>query len=64
MRLRYTRVAMISKDLLDMLVCPACRKPLAYRPETETLKCAGCRRAYPIRDGIPVLLVDEAVVEE
>ncbi len=55
---------MISKDLLDILVCPLCRQPLTYREETETLKCAACRRVYPIQDGIPVLLVDEAKIEE
>ncbi len=55
---------MIAKELLDILVCPQCKQPLVYRAETETLKCSQCRRVYPIRDGIPVLLIDEAVIEE
>ncbi|MGH9492170.1 MAG: Trm112 family protein [Terriglobales bacterium] len=55
---------MLPKDLLDILVCPACKQPLAYSPEAQTLKCAACRRVYPIRDDIPILLVDEAKIEE
>ena len=55
---------MLPKDLLDILVCPACKQPLAYSTEKQTLKCGGCRRVYPIRDDIPILLVDEAKIEE
>jgi uncharacterized protein len=54
---------MIPQDLLDILVCPVCKKPLALKNEGQILKCGECRRAYPIRDGIPILLADEAVVE-
>ena len=60
---------MIAKELLDILICPACRsehdrqEPLAYDDARQVLTCAGCRRAYPIKDGIPVLLIDEAKIE-
>jgi uncharacterized protein YbaR (Trm112 family) len=56
---------MIPQDLLDILVCPVCKKPLVLKDKDEgqTLKCGECRRAYPIRDGIPILLVDEATTE-
>jgi uncharacterized protein len=54
---------MIPQDLLDILVCPVCKKPLVLKDEGHTLKCGECRRAYPIRDDIPILLVDEAVTE-
>ncbi len=54
---------MIQQRLLDMLVCPKCLQPLVYRAESDTLKCNQCRRAFPIRDGIPVLLVDQAIIE-
>lgn len=47
----------------EHLVCPECKQPLVVTPEEDALKCGTCRRAYPIRDGIPVLLVDEAVTE-
>jgi uncharacterized protein len=53
---------MILKKLLDVLVCPVreCRKPLSLSADESSLQCTGCRRIYPIRDGIPILLVDQA----
>ena len=44
--------------LLEIIVCPACRSDLALAG--EELVCSGCGLAYPVRDDIPVLLVDEA----
>jgi len=55
--------AMIPPDLLEILVCPVCKKPLVQKENGESLKCAQCRRVYPVRDDIPILLVDEAVIE-
>jgi hypothetical protein len=55
---------MLSQDLLEILVCPVCRKPLAMKDNGQSLKCTACRRVYPVRDEIPILLVDEAVTEE
>jgi LSD1 subclass zinc finger protein len=46
------------------LVCPACKKPLVLEGEGQSLKCGHCHRVYPIRDGIPILLIDEAVIEK
>jgi len=54
---------MIPKDLLDILVCPACKKPLVLKENGESLKCGTCHRVYPVRDEIPILLIDEAVTE-
>ena len=56
---------MIPQDLLDILVCPACKKPLALttKESGESLRCGACRRVYPVRDNIPILLVDEAAIE-
>jgi len=54
---------MIPQDLLDILVCPVCKKPLAMKENGESLKCSVCRRVYPVRDDIPILLVDEAKIE-
>jgi uncharacterized protein len=54
---------MISQDLLDILVCPLCKKPLELKSGGEGLRCGECRRIYPVRDDIPILLVDEAVTE-
>ena len=46
--------------LLDVLVCPLCKGPLKYDRERQELVCRAYRLAYPIRDGIPVMLADEA----
>ena len=54
---------MIPKDLLEILVCPVCKKPLAQKDNGESLKCGVCKRVYPVRDNIPILLVDEAVTD-
>jgi uncharacterized protein YbaR (Trm112 family) len=54
---------MISQELLDILVCPVCKKPLTVKENGESLKCGECKRVYPVRDNIPIMLVDEAVIE-
>jgi uncharacterized protein YbaR (Trm112 family) len=46
--------------LLDILVCPVSKAPLIYDRKREELVCRASRLAYPIRDGIPILLEDEA----
>ena len=52
----------ISKELLDILVCPVCKKPVKLTPDETGLKCQTCHRVYPIRDEIPVMLIDEATI--
>jgi uncharacterized protein len=54
----------ISKELLDILVCPLDKASLEMKPDGSGLKCTQCNRVYPIRDDIPVMLIDEATVEE
>ncbi len=46
--------------LLDILVCPICKGPLAYRAARAELVCKADRLAFPIRDDIPVMLEEEA----
>jgi uncharacterized protein YbaR (Trm112 family) len=46
--------------LLDILACPICKGPLVHRREQEELVCRGDRLAWPIRDGVPIMLVGEA----
>ncbi len=46
--------------LLDILVCPICKGPLVYAKAQQELICKPDRLAYPIKDGIPVMLEDEA----
>jgi len=55
---------MIDKELLDILACPACKGSVAYDQENEKLICQKCNRRYPVREGIPVMLVDEAELPE
>jgi uncharacterized protein YbaR (Trm112 family) len=52
----------ISQALLDILVCPVCKTPVNLTPDRAGLKCQTCRRVYPIRDDIPVMLPEEASV--
>jgi uncharacterized protein len=54
----------LSKELLEILVCPLCKATLDLKPDESGLKCTQCKRVYPIRDDIPVMLIDEARVEE
>lgn len=58
---------MIDKELLGILVCPKCKKTLRAE-DAKTgenadgwLACDGCRLRYPVREGIPIMLIDEAV---
>ena len=50
----------LDAGLLEILACPDCRSPLRADEEASELVCTGCGLAYPVRDDIPVLLVDEA----
>lgn len=50
----------MDKKLLDILVCPLCKSPLIYRKEQGELVCKADRLAFPVRDGIPVMLESEA----
>jgi len=52
----------IPKELLAILVCPVCKKPVHLLPDNSGLKCDGCTRVYPVRDDIPVMLPEEATL--
>lgn len=54
----------ISKELLEILACPLCKEEVKLTPDGNGLKCVKCHRVYPIRDDIPVMLIDEAKIEE
>jgi uncharacterized protein len=53
----------VSQELLDILVCPLCKTPVKETPDQKGLKCSTCRRVYPVRDDIAVMLVDEARID-
>ncbi len=54
----------INLELLEMLVCPACHARLELKTDGSGLKCLSCHRLYPIRDEIPVMMIDEATIED
>ena len=53
---------MIDKELLEILACPKCKGDIEYDEENQKLICLNpdCGLRYPIRDGIPIMLIDEA----
>jgi uncharacterized protein len=51
---------MLSTDLLDILVCPACHGALLAGERQRQLCCLSCGLAFPVREGIPVMLLNEA----
>lgn len=50
----------LDERLLEILVCPACRSGLEHKERRHVLVCSGCGRRFPVRDSIPVMLLDEA----
>ncbi|SKA64789.1 Trm112 family protein [Desulfobaculum bizertense] len=54
----------LNKELLEILACPKCKKSVQQTPKGEGLYCASCKVVYPIREEIPIMLVDEAVDED
>ena len=52
----------VSQELLDILICPLDKTPVKITADQKGLKCPSCRRVYPIREDIPVMLVDEASI--
>ncbi len=51
---------MLDEALLEILVCPKCREKVHCNEQGDALICEACKLAYPVRDDIPVMLVDEA----
>ncbi len=55
----------LDKELLEILACPNCRGDVEYREAEELIVCVGqCGYKYPVRDDIPVMLIDEAIKPE
>lgn len=51
----------IDKELLDILACPKCKGDIHLNDKKDGLICEACRLRYPIKDDIPVMLIDEAI---
>ena len=47
----------------EILFCPACKSKVKMTPDEKGLKCVSCNRVYPIRDNVPVMLIEEAIIE-
>lgn len=55
----------LDAKLLEILACPNCRGDVEYHADEQIIECVGeCRYTYPVRDGIPVMLIDEATKPE
>lgn len=53
----------VDAELLEILACPHCKTPVTLVKDGTALKCGQCHRVYPIKDDIPVMLIDEATIE-
>lgn len=51
----------INKDLLDILACPKCKGDIRLNEKGDGLVCSHCKLLYPIREDIPIMLIDEAI---
>ena len=51
----------IKKDLLDILCCPKCKGDIRLNETEDGLICEACKLMYPIKDDIPIMLIDEAI---
>jgi uncharacterized protein len=53
----------VDKELLEILACPVCKTEVTYNEEKQQIICAKCGRKYPVKDDIPIMLVDEATMD-
>ena len=53
----------IDPELLAILACPSCKADIKLTADEKGLKCVQCHRVYPIKEGIPVMLIEEATIE-
>jgi len=62
-KVSYIRSMAVDPELLEILACPNCKTPVTLVHDGAALKCATCHRVYPIKDDIPIMLIDEATLE-
>ncbi len=53
----------LDPQLLEILACPVCKEDVKLTADDKGLKCVKCHRVYPIKDDIPVMLIDEATID-
>jgi len=54
----------VDPELLEVLACPDCKTPVVLIKQDTALKCQTCKRVYAIKDDTPIMLIDEATIEE
>ncbi len=54
----------LKKELLDILACPKCKGKITVLPAEDGLACAKCAVVYPVKDEIPIMLVDQAIADK
>ena len=54
----------ITEEFVEMLICPACKAKVKLKEDGSAIKCVECGRAYPITNGIPTMVVEEASMED
>ena len=64
LRVSYIPGMAVDPELLEILACPNCKTSVTLVKDGTALKCGTCHRVYPIKDDIPVMLLDEATVED
>ncbi len=52
----------VAPELIELLICPACHGEIEYKDRRNLIICTACGRQYPVRDNIPVMLVEEATI--
>jgi uncharacterized protein YbaR (Trm112 family) len=62
-KVSYIPVMPVDPELLEILACPHCKTAVVLIKNGTALKCNVCKRVYPIKDDIPVMLIDEATIE-
>ena len=62
-KVSYIRGMPVDPELLEILACPNCKTPVTLVKNGTALKCATCKRVYAIKDDIPIMLIDEATIE-
>jgi hypothetical protein len=62
-KVSYIPCMSVHPELLEILACPNCKTPVQLVKNGAALKCQTCKRVYPIKDDIPVMLLDEATIE-
>ena len=62
-KVSYIPCMSVDLELLEILACPNCKTPVQLVKNGTALRCQTCQRVYPIKDDIPVMLIDEATIE-